>query len=293
MVRVRSYARGLLLPAVLAAFLGVSAIAEEPSAKTSEVSAHPLLATVRYATSRSVYIRENIRDYSCRLIKRERINGELQEHQFARVKVRCEQRLDDRVVQPTAVFMQFLGPRRIKDRRILYIAGKNDGMVLVRKGGNVMKYLKLTVDPNGHRAKQESNHPITDVGFDKIIDRLIQRAKDDIDRDPSGGNTSVSYFRDANVNGRQCTHVRVVHPKQSDGMEFHIASLYVDDELHVPIRLVVYGWPKREGEKPPIDEEYTYLDLRLNVGLTDADFSESQLESSASPQSTTASNLSR
>ena len=53
----------------------------------------------------------------------------------------------------------------------------------------------------------------------------------------------------------------------------------MDDELHVPIRLTVHDWPEKEGDDPPLIEEYTYVDLRLNVGLSDSDFSRDTLDS--------------
>ena len=40
----------------------------------------------------------------------------------------------------------------------------------------------------------------------------------------------------------------------------------------MPIRYAAYGFPPKEGEELPVIEEYTYLNLKLNVGLTDADF---------------------
>ncbi len=248
-----------------------------PAEKTAEF-VHPLMWTVDFAKSRSDYIRRTVRDYSCRLIKRERIDGELQPYQLARLKVRSEQRLDGEIIKPMAVFIQFLGPSRLKDRRVLYIDGQNDGQALVRKGGSVLKHLQLSIDPHGSAAKRESNYPITDVGFDKFVDRLIQRANDDIARDPTAENTKVSYFRNAKVGDRKCLHIRVVHPRPGNDMEFHIASLYVDNELQVPTKLAVYGWPEFEGDQPPVNEEYTYVDLRLNVGLADTNFSETALE---------------
>jgi hypothetical protein len=259
------------------------AVAEEAGgdqtpAKKSSQFVHPLAWTIDFANSRSEYIQTSVRDYTCRLIKRERIDGELQPYQLARLKVRSEQRVDGEVVKPMAVFMQFLGPSRLKDRRVLYIDGQNDGQALVRKGGGVLKNLQLSVNPHGNAAKRESNYPITDVGFDKVVERLIELANDDIARDPRGENTKVSYFRDAKVGNRKCMHIRVIHPEESEGMQFHIASLYVDNELQLPTKLAVYGWPERAGEQPPINEEYNYVDLRLNVGLADADFSETKLE---------------
>jgi hypothetical protein len=271
----------------------VSVVAEEMTSTIADEQTHPLKSTIHYASSHADYIRKNVQDYTCRLIKRERINGELQSHQFANVKVLCERQRDDGTVQALSVFMQFLAPKSIKDRRVLFIADQNDGMLLVRKGGSMMKHLKLRVDPFSDRARSESSSPITEMGFDKLIDRLVQRANADIDRDPDATNTQVSHFRNATVNKRNCTHIRIVHPEQTQGMEYHMANLYIDDELHVPIRLVVHGWPEQEGDKPPIDEEYTYLNLKLNSGLTDADFSETMLENKYRPKVRTASQTSR
>lgn len=292
--RVRSWrhSRQLMVVSLLIGGLINSSAADEvaessaasPAASVSaKPKSHPLAWTLRYSRSRAEYIRENVRDYSCRLIKRERIGGELQKHQFIQVKMRCEQKGEDDVVRPMAVFMQYLAPGSIKGRKVLYVDGQNDGMMEVVKGGRAFKYVKLEIDPNGKAARRESNYPITDVGFDKVIERLTQRVTDDIENDPHATNTEVSHFRNARVNDRVCTHIRVVHPKPGDGFEFHKASLYVDDELNVPIRLVVYDWPQGESEKPPLIEEYTYVDLKLNIGLTDDDFSRAILDSSPNP----------
>jgi hypothetical protein len=147
-----------------------------------------------------------------------------------------------------------------------------------------------------YQALRESNYPITEIGFDKIFDRLIQLAKDDMASDPTAANTQVSHFRDAKVNDRVCSHLRVVHPAQGKGIMFHEANLYVDNELKVPIRLVVHGWPESEGGEKPLIEEYSYVDLKMNVGLKDADFSEESLGSSPSasrPKTKTSVSLSR
>ena len=40
----------------------------------------------------------------------------------------------------------------------------------------------------------------------------------------------------------------------------------------MPIRYESYDWPRGEGHQPELMEEYTYLNLKLNNGFTDADF---------------------
>ncbi len=247
-------------------------------ATTSGANVHPLAWTFRYASARSDYIRNHVRDYTCRLIKRERIDGELQEYQFINVQMRCEQKRDGKVEQPMAVFLQFVAPKILADRRVLYVDGQHDGNILVRKGGRSLRYLKLELDPTGRQAQKETKYPITDVGFDKIIQRLLNIVSEDIKHDPTAANTKVSHFRNAKVGDRVCTHIQVMHPKPGEGLQFHKASLYVDDELHVPIRLVVHDWPEKEDQNPPLMEEYVYVNLKLNVGLSDAEFSESRLD---------------
>ncbi len=268
--------RGVLVLAFLATVPIALASADE-SSLTSVTSPHPLMRTIQYATSHSKYIREHVRDYTCQLVKRERIDGELQSYQSANVKVRCEQLTQDRVRQPMAVLLQFKAPTSLSGRIVLYVDGKNEGLALVRKGGTgLFKDVELEIDPLGAAARRESNYPITEVGFDRIMDRLSERIKDDMKHDPLGTNTTVSYFRNAKVKDRICTHVRVVHPERAEGLTFHQASLFIDDDLHVPIRLVVYGWPRGQDETPPLMEEYNYVNLQLNVGLTESDFAKSR-----------------
>ena len=43
-------------------------------------------------------------------------------------------------------------------------------------------------------------------------------------------------------------------------------------QTNIPVRYIAYDWPARPGDPPDVFEEYNYLDLKLNVGLTDADF---------------------
>ena len=69
--------------------------------------------------------------------------------------------------------------------------------------------------------------------------------------------------------------LQVVHPVPRKEFRFHLARIYVDRELNLPIRYESYGWPQRQGEKPPLLEEYTYLNLKLNNGFTDRDFDKS------------------
>ena len=42
--------------------------------------------------------------------------------------------------------------------------------------------------------------------------------------------------------------------------------------MSMPIRFEKYSWPPTPDGEPVLEEEYTYLRVKTNVGLTDQDF---------------------
>jgi hypothetical protein len=71
---------------------------------------HPLAPTVRMAKAVLAEIEQSVQDYSCRLVKRERIGDVLGDQQFIYTKVRHS---------PFSVYMYFLGPEDVKGREAL------------------------------------------------------------------------------------------------------------------------------------------------------------------------------
>ena len=61
--------------------------------------------------------------------------------------------------------------------------------------------------------------------------------------------------------------IESVHPRKHPHFLFHMVRLYIDHEHGLPIRFEAYDWPKHPGAGPELVEEYTYLNLRTNVGL--------------------------
>lgn len=238
---------------------------------------HPLVPAIRFARDRYDYLCHNVRDFTCILVKRERIDGHLRGYEFIRTRVRLRQLDGDRVVAPFSVYMEYLSPTKYQGRKVLFTEGKNDGRMLVRNGGSRFSYVIVRVAPDSDSAKRESRYPITELGLENVARRLIEKAEEDLRCDPEGTNTQVTFFRDARVDGRPCTRIRVVHPRPDEKLSFHIANVFVDDELNVPIRVEGYDWPVDSASGPVLLEEYTYTRLRLNVGLTDADFATSLL----------------
>ena len=66
---------------------------------------------------RSPNIEKNIDDYTCRIIKQERIRGELQPQEFMDAKIRNRKVKDGKIVVPLSVYMKFVAPEGVKGSR--------------------------------------------------------------------------------------------------------------------------------------------------------------------------------
>ena len=234
---------------------------------------HPLASVLEFARSERDYLRRTVHDFTCRLVKRERIDGFLQDYQFIDMRVREAVHEQGQIVVPLSIYLVFLGPAKVAGRQVLFIEGKNDGKILVRNGGKHFDYVTVQVDPDSENARSESLVPITETGFNRVLNHMI----DVLDRhqrvDAAGSNTVVNRVPGVKINKRPSTMIKIVHPKKQDGLEFHIANVYTDDELRVPVRVEYYDWIKWQGQTPPLIAEYTYTNLKLNANLTDAAFS--------------------
>ena len=102
-----------------------------------------------------------------------------------------------------------------------------------------------------------------------LVRRLIEVGQQDLQRDEC----EVKFFTGAKLNDYVCTCIQVTHPQPRRDFRFHVARIFVDDRLQLPVRYESYAWPAEAGGSPELLEEYTYLDLKVNNGFTDRDFS--------------------
>jgi hypothetical protein len=219
---------------------------------------HPLMPAIRWAQSGRNDL-EKLQDYSATLVKRERINGKLGEHQYMFVKVRH---------QPFSVYLYFLAPEKLQGQEVIYVEGVNDGKMSAHGSGFLKMFGTQELDPTGALAMRGNRYPITEIGVLNLVCRLLEIGE----KDSQYGECEVKFYHEAKIEDRVCTCIEVVHPIPRRNFLFNIARIYVDDELNVPVRYAAYDWPEEEGGPPRLTEEYTYMNLKLNNGFTDADF---------------------
>ena len=208
-------------------------------------------------------------DYTALMIIRERVNGELGTHQYIAAKIRNRKIVDGKIVQPLSVYLNFLRPTDIKGREVIYVEGKNNGNIIAHEGGFKGRYLPtVRVQPDSMLAMRGQRYPMTEIGVENLMAKLIQRGE----KAKNYPDVKCDLRQNARVKDRVCTVFQLTQPTKRPGSEFHQAQIFIDDAYNVPIRYIAYDWPRVAGAKPEVIEEYNYMNLKVNVGLTDEDF---------------------
>ena len=193
-------------------------------------------------------------DYTCTLIKQERINGELGPEQEVRVKYK---------ESPFSVAMQWTRNPPLGDR-LLYVEGKYDDNMMVRPanklhqivtGGTVLR------KPDGPDAMRNTLRPVNLFGFRKGMEDLIKVYREARD----AGHLKEAFGGFADVAGRN-TIVLERYLPASDSYPAWKTVLYIDPELLVPVCIEGYDWDKQ------LSSRYVFENIRFNTGLTDDDF---------------------
>ncbi len=228
---------------------------------------HALMPLIRHAETTYTELRRSVRDYSCIMVRRERVAGRLRAHEFIYAKVRHRRVSNGRITTPFSVYLKFAKPSRVKGREVLYVERQNDNRMFVRRGGNRFSFVTTQIDPESEIAMKENRYPITDFGIENLLRRLIIQARAEL-KAPC----DVEYLTEAKINGRPVTGIIIRPQERNSDSGFYQARIFVDNELNLPIHYEAYAPPKEDGESPRLLEQYTYTKLKLNVGYADIDF---------------------
>jgi len=230
---------------------------------------HPLMPAYQLALECLTHVRRDIRDYSCMVIRRERVNGALRDFEYMQAKVRHERSRQGQVVIPFSVYLKFLKPGKLKGREVLFVDGAHDGNMIVRNGGTRFAFVTTQVSPGSSLALRDNRYPITEFGVLNLLERLAEVAREDM---AVSDDCEVRMLPEAKVNGRECLGLEVVHPGRDSRYRFHIARIFMDNELRIPIHYESFDWPREAGGEPVLLEQYTYTNIKLNNGFGDIDF---------------------
>jgi hypothetical protein len=205
---------------------------------------------------------QDVQDYECRLIKRERVNGTLLQESVMTMKVRNK---------PFSVYLRCESPDADKGLEVSYVEGRNHGMMRVRPAHFRGIFGFWSMDPHDPRAFEKNRRCITEAGLDSLLDSTARYW--DLERRL---NKTLVHITDEELGGRKCTRIETIHPERNAGSFYgYRCVLWLDKISHLPAGAETYDWPCRGGaEGGDLLESYRYSDLRCNTGLGDDDFPE-------------------
>ena len=236
----------------------------------ANATGHCLDRAIDMAYDSLTHIRSDVQDYTAIMVKRELIDGAIGDPEYMKLKIRCP-RENTAGKTPFSVYMKFLRPKAFAGREVIWVDGVNQNRLCVHEGRGLMAMREFNLDPTGWVAMKGNRYPIYDAGIEQLIVKLIEKAE----RDRAAGPCTATYREGAQINKRSCTLIELVHAERKAPYEFHKAQVFIDNELNLPVRYAAYDWPATPGGEPVLMEEYTYVNIDVNVGLNDQDFNPS------------------
>lgn len=233
-------------------------------------AAHPLDPLLMVAERGLERLRDSLRDYTAVMERQERVGQQLMPAETIEIKIRQALTAERNNGQPVAraIYTRHLAPDSLKGQEAIYVVGQNDGNIVAHTTG-LLNIRRLYLPPTGFLAMRGNRYPMTEAGFEVLIERMLERGR----RDRDYGRCEVRVDRQATVNGRACTVFEIEHPQPEGPYDFHVAQIAIDDQLNLPIHYASYTWPTQPGGKPELLERYTYSDIVINPGLGPETFS--------------------
>lgn len=204
-----------------------------------------------------------VHDYVGLFYRQERVNGQMQPEQTIQIWVRQ---------QPFSVHMKWLGPQKNVGQEAYFVAGKNNNQVKAKASGVLLSAMGfLSFDPTDPKIMATNRHPITEAGIGNLIERLEQGYEAEKRLPPD---QSVLSFADFKFLNKPVTRMESAHRVNNGQFYCHRTVVFIDKETRLPVRFEAYDWPK--ATSPPggdMLECYSFVDVKFNVGLNDAAFS--------------------
>jgi Protein of unknown function (DUF1571) len=203
---------------------------------------------------------QDVRDYECRSVSRERVNGRLLPECVMTMMARTK---------PFSVYLRCESPDDDKGMEVCYVEGMNNGMMRVHPAGVQGVAGFWSVGPHDSRAFEKNRHCVTEAGIGHLLESTARYWE--MERRL---NKTLVYITDEDIGGRACTRIETIHPDRNAGSFYgYRCVLWLDKATRLPAGAETYDWPRRGGPQGgDLLEAYRFLDLRCNIGLGDDTF---------------------
>lgn len=218
-------------------------------------------ALLRYCSAR--YGESDVRDYSCRFVKQERVGGKVTRPQEISVRFRRE---------PYSVDMNWIR-NATQAQRALYVekawfdaSGRPEAWF--KPAGAIIKLLvpRIKQPIHGARAKKAARRSIDQFGFERTLELIIKYT----DKAYEAGVLDLKYSGEGETGGR-ATFVferRLPYNGSEEPFPDALLRFHIDQEWLVPTACFSYA----DVEGRALLGSYVMTDVEFNLGLTDDDF---------------------
>jgi len=169
--------------------------------------------------------------------------------------------------KPFKVYMKWI-KEPYKGRESLYVEGCNKNRIKVRECG-LAGMMTVDLDPGGSLIMRGSRHPVTDSG----LDNLVKLIRENLRKGTRAGEADFRVHGEEIVYGQRTQKVEIIFPRnKAKGYYCYRAVLYLDTMKKLPIKVQIYDWDNA------LVESYGYEAIRLDAGLSEADFDQNNPE---------------
>ena len=201
-----------------------------------------------------------VKDYSCTLMSRERVRGDLLDVNVIQMKVKT---------QPFSIHMRWLDPKKSAGQEVAFVVGKHNNKMRVKSnvlGGKVIGF--MSIDPQDPRVTDHSRHTILEAGIGNMIESTHRMWTSERTL-----GKALSKSTDYLCNQKECHRVELTRTERNPASYCFRTVVYLEKQSKLPIRLENYDWPRQGGPaEGDLLEMFSYVNLQFNTGLKDEDF---------------------
>ena len=216
-----------------------------------------LLGSARGQTEPEKWLKEaedaygRVTGYTAIFHKQQRVKGKLLQEETILIKFR----------RPFSLYMRWIAAP-YKGSELLYVEGWNGNRARAHRGG-LTRFITRNLDPKNPRLMAGNLRPLTDTG----IGYLVKTVAVNVRKASKAGELSFFARGEEMVYGRKTQILEAVFPKDKvKGYDAYRVIVNQDIKSKILVRIQIYDWDDQLFEK------YGYEDLKLDAGLTDADF---------------------
>lgn len=226
------------------------AAAQAPVASTTD-AAGPDATQLRQHVYAMEQAYDHVKDYTATFHKQERVKGRLLPAETMQLKFR----------KPFGVYLRWAGA--FAGREALFVRGWNEDKIRAHQGS--FPDMTVNLRPDASLAMRGNRHPITQLGFGEVIKLMVRDARLSEAR-PQDGVRYVDHG-ESTVYGARSRCIEAVTPPRKYSIYYATrAKICFNVKTQMPTRITVWD------EEDLMIEDYGFEDVRLNVGLADADF---------------------